>query len=54
LRRFLNESWWIVQTPEETAFIHSANVLAVEVNPPLPQLEGEGILQAESVTWNRF
>ena len=54
LRRFLNESWWIVQTPEETVFIHSANVLTVEINPPLPQLEGEGILQAESVSWNRF
>jgi hypothetical protein len=49
IRRFLKENWWVVQTPEETVFINSANVLTVEVNPPMPSLEGEGRLHTELV-----
>ena len=50
LRRFLKEDWWVVQTPERTLYINSSNVLAVEMNPPMPSLEGEGILHTELIT----
>jgi len=50
IRRFLKEDWWVVQTPERTLYINSSNVLAVEMNPPMPSLEGEGILHTELVT----
>jgi hypothetical protein len=53
IRRFLKEDWWMIQTPEETIFINPANVLIVEVNPPMPSLEGEGRLHTELVTQNR-
>ena len=50
IRRFLKEDWWVVQTLEQTIFINSANVLTVEVNPPMPSLEGEGFLHTELAT----
>ena len=53
IRRFLKEDWWVIQTPEQTIFIHAANVLTVEVNPAMPSLEGEGFLHTELVTHNR-
>jgi hypothetical protein len=54
IRRFLKEDWWVIQTPERTVFINAANVLTVEVNPPMPTMEGEGILHtAEFTTPNR-
>ncbi len=53
IRRFLKEDWWVIQTQEGTVFINSANVLTVEVNPPMPTLEGEGILHTELFTQER-
>ena len=53
IRRFLKENWWVIQTVERTVFINAANVLIVEVNPPMPTLEGEGILHTELTTQNR-
>lgn len=54
IRRFLKEDWWVIQTEDGTVFINSGNVLAVEVNPPMPTLEGEGILHTELFTQERF
>jgi hypothetical protein len=53
IRRFLKENWWVIQTGERTVFINAANVLTVEVNPPMPMLEGEGILHTELITQER-
>jgi hypothetical protein len=53
IRRFLKENWWVIQTPERTVFINAANVLAVEVDPQLPTLEGEGILHTELFSQER-
>ncbi len=51
IRRFIKEDWWTVTTQDETIFINSANVLKIEVKPPLPSVETEGILtDAERVT----
>lgn len=50
IRRFLKEDWWVVNTPERTIFINSANVLTVEVNPAMQMVEGEGILHTELAT----
>lgn len=51
IRRFIKESWWTVTTQEETIFINSANVLKIEVKPPLPTIEAEGFLvDVERVT----
>lgn len=43
IRRFLNEDWWVIKLAEETIFINPANVLKVELKPPI-DLEGEGVL----------
>lgn len=51
MRRFLNENWWVVKLPEETIFINASQVLKVEMKPPIPLLEGEGVLsEAERIT----
>ncbi|MBW4518862.1 MAG: hypothetical protein KME16_04060 [Scytolyngbya sp. HA4215-MV1] len=51
MRRFLNDSWWIIKLPEETVFINASNVLKIEMKPPLESLQGEGVLSnAERIT----
>lgn len=48
MRHLTRENWWILKTPERTIFINTANVLSVELTPPIDDLEGEGILYAKS------
>lgn len=51
IRRFTKEDWWTVTTQDETIFINSKNVFKIEIKPPLPSVETEGILtDAERVT----
>ncbi|GAC1491815.1 MAG: hypothetical protein NVS2B14_04310 [Chamaesiphon sp.] len=51
IRRFIKEDWWTIKTQEQTIFIKSANVLKVEIKPPIESIEGEGFLaEAERVT----
>jgi len=51
MRRFFDKPWWILHLPDETVFIHTANVIKVEMKPPLPQLQGEDVFsQAQRVT----
>lgn len=51
IRRFTKEDWWTITTQDETIFINSANVLKIEIKPPLPSVESEGLLSvAERVT----
>jgi hypothetical protein len=54
IKRFLKENWWVIQTPDQTIFINSANVLTVEVNPRMPSIESEGMLHTELFSQNRF
>lgn len=46
LRRFLQEGWWTIHTPNQTYFINPANVLNLELRPAANMLEGEGVLHA--------
>jgi hypothetical protein len=39
IRQRLGQTWCVLQTPENTVFINMANVLKVEVNPPIVQLQ---------------
>ncbi|MBW4576940.1 MAG: hypothetical protein KME08_16830 [Aphanothece sp. CMT-3BRIN-NPC111] len=51
IRRFMKEDWWAIKTLDETIFIKSANVMKVEVKPPIESIQGEGFLsEAERVT----
>lgn len=51
MRRLLDGHWWILKLPEETVVINNANVLKVEIKPPLASLQGEGVLDnAERIT----
>lgn len=51
ISRFMKQDWWTIKTQEQTIFINSANVLKVEVKPPIESIEAEGFLSnAERVT----
>ncbi|MBE9180776.1 hypothetical protein IQ268_19635 [Oculatella sp. LEGE 06141] len=51
VRHLLERNWWIVNLPEQTVLINIDNVVKVEMNPPLSDLQGEGIFSnAERVT----
>lgn len=51
IRQRLDQTWCILQTPENTVFINMANVLKVEVNPPIMQLQTAEIFpEAERLT----
>ena len=51
IHRFLKQDWWTIKTQEQTIFIKSANVLKVEVKPPIESIEAEAFLSnAERVT----
>ncbi|WP_448561730.1 hypothetical protein [Trichothermofontia sp.] len=56
VRRFLREDWWTLHLLDQTVFIHSSNVLKVEIKPRLGGFQGEGVFQdAERVTaFNRY
>lgn len=56
VRRFLREDWWTLHLLDQTVFIHTANVLKVEIKPRLEGFQGEGVFQeAERVTaFNRY
>lgn len=56
VRRFLREDWWTLHLLDQTVFIHSSNVLKVEIKPRLESFQGEGVFQdAERVTaFNRY
>jgi len=44
VRRFLQDDWWIIKLAGETVFINAKNVLKVELKPPIPSIEGEGVI----------
>lgn len=51
VRHILQKDWWILNLAEHTVMVNIANVVKVEVKPPLAQLQGEGIFSnAERVT----
>lgn len=51
MHRFLQENWWVIKTMDQTIFINAANVLKVEMEPPIQLLEGNGVFSdAERVT----
>lgn len=51
MRHLLQKDWWILNLPEQTVMINVANVVKVEVKPPMTQLQGEGVFSnAERVT----
>ncbi len=56
IRRFLREDWWTLHLLDQTVFIHTSNVLKVEIKPRLEGFQGEGVFQdAERVTaFNRY
>lgn len=51
VRRLLDRPWWIFHLSDQTVCIHIANVMKVEVKPPLPRLHGEDVFEnTERVT----
>lgn len=51
VRRLLEQHWWVLNLPEQTVLINTANVLKVEVKPPMPLFHGDGFFaHAERVT----
>lgn len=43
IRHLLDKPWWIFHLPEQTICIKTANILKVEIKPPLTELQGEGV-----------
>jgi hypothetical protein len=43
VRHLLDRPYWTFQMADQTVFVRMANVTRVEVMPPLPQLQGEGV-----------
>ncbi len=51
VKRYLDKPWWILHLPEETIFINMANILKIEVKPPIPQIHGDAIFpNAQRIT----
>ena len=40
---FLDKPWCILHLPEQTLCINTANVLKVEMKPPMGEIQGEGV-----------
>lgn len=43
LSQFLDKPWCILHLPEQTICINTANVLKVEMKPPLQEIKGQGV-----------
>ncbi len=43
IRHLLDKPWWIIHLPDQTICIKTANVLKVEIKPPVPEIQGEGV-----------
>ncbi|MBV9387654.1 MAG: hypothetical protein JOZ78_14635 [Chroococcidiopsidaceae cyanobacterium CP_BM_ER_R8_30] len=43
IRQLLEKPWWILHLPEQTVCIQTANVVKIEVRPPVPKIQGEGV-----------
>ncbi len=43
IAQLLDKPWCILQLPEQTVCINTANVLKVEMKPSLRELQGEGV-----------
>lgn len=43
IRHLLDKPWWILHLPEQTLCIKTANIMKVEIKPPLTALQGEGV-----------
>lgn len=51
IRQYLSQKWCIIHTPDNSVCINMANILKVEINPPLFPLQGEDVVpQAERLT----
>lgn len=50
-RRFLEKHWWILHLPDQTVCVNTANILKIEIKPPINRVQGEGVFaNAERVT----
>lgn len=43
LSQFLDKHWCILHLPEQTVCINTANILKVEMKPPLREVKGQGV-----------
>lgn len=50
-RRSLDKPWWILQLPEQTVCINTANILKIELKPAIVHLQAEGVfMNAQRIT----
>lgn len=43
IMRILEKPWCTLHLPQQTICIHTANILKVELKPPVHELQGEGV-----------
>jgi hypothetical protein len=43
IMRILDKTWFILHLPQQTICINTANILKVELKPPVHELRGEGV-----------
>ncbi|NER37165.1 MAG: hypothetical protein F6J93_24895 [Oscillatoria sp. SIO1A7] len=43
LGKMLQRPWLVFQLPDQTIIVSSANVVKIDIKPPLPPLKGDGI-----------
>jgi hypothetical protein len=51
LQDLLNQPWLTLHLFDSTVFIRTAQIMKVEVKPPMPEIQGDGVLSdAQRVT----